>query len=373
MNRKLMTVTATILTAAVLSGCGSLFDKEYVAVKEYSQPVQESTLREERVTVRSFAGLKQALLSLAYSGESSGIIAFDQSYEGDPTEDMASACWQVRTQDALCAYCVENIAYDINKIVTINEANVYFSYSQYGVKAADIRRTYYSSGIENLVKEALIEGKHRIAVLVNNSSLSADDVAASVVNIYREHPTVVPREPMSNVTMFSGNGQQRLYDISIGYGMSDEEKDRRVSLMDSLKPFDDEDAENMSEAEKAYVAYNYLKRVCTVSDTAHDNTAYAALIEGTANSEGIAFAYVALCNKLDIECKIVYGQRQWEDHCWNIVKIDGDYYHVDVSRQNDDDSRIFANDEHFWGEYRWDVASYPKCTGDMQFEADKEK
>ena len=117
-----------LLLALLLGGC-SAFAKEYVSVQDYTPNTQEQSTPDGKVLVRSPPGLRQAILNMAYAGQTEGSIVFDAAYEGDTTEDMASACWAVRTQDALCAYCVENIAYELNKIVTIHEASVYISYS----------------------------------------------------------------------------------------------------------------------------------------------------------------------------------------------------------------------------------------------------
>ena len=118
MKKRLAAAAALLLAAAALCGCGSVFDKEYVQIEDYVSAVQENDQSGERVTVHNFSGLKQAIRTLVSNGEREGSIVFDAAYDGDTTEDMASACWQVRTQDALCAYCVDNIAYDLSKIVT---------------------------------------------------------------------------------------------------------------------------------------------------------------------------------------------------------------------------------------------------------------
>ena len=76
-----------------------------------------------------------------------------------------------------------------------------------------------------------------------------------------------------------------------------------------------------------------------------------------------------LCRQLDVECRIVYGQHDWKEHCWNIVRIDDSYYHVDITQcaKGGPALGFMQNDETFWGMYRWDVAAYPKCTGSNTF------
>ena len=359
---------ALLLLSAVLllGGCAS-FDREYVAIQDYTPHPQEQSAPEGKIQVRNFMRLRQAILDMAYAGQTEGIIVFDAAYDGDPTEDMASACWAVRTQDALCAYCVENIAYELNKIVTINEASVYISYSGMTASPDEIEHLSYSSEAETELLAAMARGERRIALLVGRSGFSADDMSAQVIKAYRENPTVVPREPRASVTMFSGTGSQRLYEVVFNYGMGKEELEAKKAELAAFDPFASVETEALDEAERAWTAFRYLADNCTPNEESGQNTAYAALIDGEADSEGIAFGFVELCSRLGLDCRIVYGQYAWEEHCWNIVRIGGNSYHADVSKAavNGYENTFLKNDERFWGAYRWDVSSYPKCTGDL--------
>lgn len=364
--------TALILSAATalcLCGCSGLYNKEYLSVNEYEITEQESYVSSDKITVRNFNGLKQAILRFAYAGETEGRVVFDSSYEGDLLEDMASACWQVRTQDALCAYCVENIAYELTKIVTTNEANVYINYSSFCESADNIIHLPFSYGIESRLEEALENRDRNLVVLVSSSSYSAEDIEMLLTKIYRENPTLVPREPQASVTMYSGTGSQRLYEISINYGLTSEELEQRMAALQAIDAFSNVDISSLNEYQRALMACQYLIDNCSLTDNDSDNTAYAALVNHQANSEGMAFAYVELCRQLDLDCYIVYGQLFWEDYCWNIVKVDGSYYHVDASEciRSGLEGSFLKNDEGFWGNYRWDVASYPKCTGESLY------
>ena len=361
-----------LLLAAALLICGcSAFDREYVSIQDYTPHAQEQSSAEGRIQVRTLAGLRQAILSMAYAGQTDGDIVFDAAYDGDPTEDMASACWTVRTQDALCAYCVENIAYELNKIVTINEASVHISYSDMTVSPDEIEHLSFSSEAETEILSAMSRGDKRLALLVGRSAFTADDMSAQVVKVYRENPTVVPQEPRASVTMFSGTGAQRLYELTFNYGMSREVLDEKRAALAAFEPFAELDTEGMSETERAWEAFRYLAQTCVPAAEGAGNTAYDALISGSADSEGIAFGYVELCKQLGVDCRIVYGQYAWEEHCWNIVRADGSFCHVDVSKAaaNGFENTFLKSDERFWGAYRWDVSSYPKCAGAQDLSA----
>ncbi len=368
MTKRLGALAVILPVIGLLCGC-SLLNSEYVSVKDYSPSVQEESSTDGKVTVTNFSALKQALLNMAYAGETEGTIIFDAAYDGDTTADMASACWQVRTQDALCAYCVENMAYEINKIVTINEASVFISYSDVSEAAGDIRHLAFSSGIDEIISEAFSAGEKKLVVLISRSTYSAEDMAAAVTRVYREDPAIVPKEPVASVNMYSGTGAQKLYEISINYGMTGEELDARTAQLQAVDAFADLDTDDMGEEELAYAACEYLMEHCAVSEDKNDNTAYAALVGGQANSEGAALAYIVLCRELGVDCRIVYGQKNWTEHCWNIVRIDGSYYHVDITAAIEDgaEAGFLMNDETAWGQYRWDVSSYPKCSGELRY------
>lgn len=369
MKKRLAAAAALLLAAAALCGCGSVFDKEYVQIEDYVSAVQENDQSGERVTVHNFSGLKQAIRTLVSNGEREGSIVFDAAYDGDTTEDMASACWQVRTQDALCAYCVDNIAYDLSKIVTYYEARVYISYAGTGEEAENIIKLPYSTGLERLIKSALDEGQTRVVVLINRSSLSAEDMEGTAARVYRENPATAPKAPSVSVNMYSGTNMQRLYEINLRYGMPADELASKKQQMDAVRPFTELKTDEMDEAERALAAYEYLAAHCTVTSEGQGGNIYSALVEHSSDSEGAALAYVELCRQLNIDCQIVYGQRDWQDHCWNIVRINGDYYHVDAGlAEADPETSFMKPDQSFWESYRWDVASYPACTGTLSYE-----
>ena len=357
------------LATLLLSGCGSYFDEEYVVVSDYVPAVSDSAPSGDKILVRSFAELRRALLSLVGEGKTAGNIVFDTAYEGDITEDMASACWQVRTQDALCAYRVANIAYELSKIVTYSEANISISYSDAALDTEDIIRMQFSTGLDDLLRQAMEAGKTRLAVLVSQSFYSQENVENEVTEVYRSKPSIAPQEPEVDVNMFSGTGSQRLYEINLDYGMTAEELADFRDQMRRFDPFPEMDTSQMSAGLRALTACQYLMAHCRYTEDAGANGLNAALLGGEANSEGMALAYVDLCARLGLECQVIDGQRNWKDCYWNLVQIDGDYYHVDVPVCTEDglEKAFLLSDEIAWNSYRWDVAAYPRCIGPLRY------
>ncbi len=361
---------AALLLAAfclLLCGCGDFFDRDYLSVTDYEIPAQEPPA-EDSVTVRDLAELRQFLTGLLNDQASEGRIVFDSSYAGDINADIASACWQVRTQDAFFAYCVANISYDVSKLVNHYEARFTISYNEAGEDPDSIVRLQLTTGLAEQLRQAIAGGDSRLVVLIGRSSMTAEDVENLASKVYRENPIIEPREPRVTVNMLSGTGSQRLYEISFNYNLSDEELQQRRAELQALEPFAEAEQIPEDSAERALLACEYLLEHSSYSESA-SNDIYAALIGGEANSEGLALAYVELCRQLEVPCQVVYGQRNWRNCCWNIIQLDGNSYHVDVSAclTLGIDQGFLLPDETMWMLYRWDISSYPPCNGELRY------
>jgi len=60
-------------------------------------------------------------------------------------------------------------------------------------------------------------------------------------------------------------------------------------------------------------------------------SAFGALVYGRAVCEGYARAFKLLCKYADIQCILITGDSKGVGHMWNMVNIDENWYHVDVT------------------------------------------
>ncbi|MBR3474151.1 MAG: transglutaminase domain-containing protein [Oscillospiraceae bacterium] len=353
----------------LLTACGDLFDREYVSVTDYEIPSPEPDKEEAGVTVLDEEELRQFLIQLLDDQETEGRIVFDADYTGDINADIASVCWQVRTQDALYAYCVSNISYELNKLGNHTEGRFSIGYTEAGRDLDQIVRMQLTTGLEQQLRDAIQRGDSRLVVLIGRSSLSAEDVETLASKVYRENPMLEPREPRVTVNMLSGTGLQRLYEINFAYGMNREELQERRALLQSVTPFEGKSGISGNPAMRALLACEYLTDKSSFAEDGQSDI-YSALTQGKANSEGLALAYVELCRQLEVPCQIVYGQKDWNSHCWNIIEIGEACYHVDISLccLNGPEKGFLLPDETMWSNYRWDISSYPPCTGPLRFD-----
>jgi hypothetical protein len=100
-------------------------------------------------------------------------------------------------------------------------------------------------------------------------------------------------------------------------------------------------------------------------------SAYGTLVLGTGVCEGYAKSMKLILDRLGVECLLVPGNSKGQNHVWNMVRIDGDYYHVDIT-WNDPvfsdgtDLLIYdyfnLTDSEMAKDHSWDTKAYPSCS-----------
>lgn len=76
---------------------------------------------------------------------------------------------------------------------------------------------------------------------------------------------------------------------------------------------------------------DYDNKVDNINDSWSVFTAYGALVDRKAVCEGYSKATKLLLNKNGISCRLITGKSGNVLHMWNMVKINNDWYHLDVT------------------------------------------
>ncbi|MEK4699750.1 transglutaminase domain-containing protein [Solibacillus sp. FSL R7-0668] len=134
----------------------------------------------------------------------------------------------------------------------------------------------------------------------------------------------------------------------------------------------------MSTLEKIVAVHDYIVR--TYSYELHTKGSPFSVSTFMAEKRGVCMAYALLFEKmmdrLEIPCIYVIGKADGEGdagHAWNLVKLDGQWYHVDVTwddighayEQHEIRYRYFLlTDDQMATNHQWDLDLYPPCTSD---------
>lgn len=81
----------------------------------------------------------------------------------------------------------------------------------------------------------------------------------------------------------------------------------------------------------AYYKYEDIDKIPNVK-----HTIYGALVENEAVCDGYSKAFMVILERLNIDSIIVSGVLDNVNHAWNIVDVNGEYYHVDVTSDSID-------------------------------------
>lgn len=128
-----------------------------------------------------------------------------------------------------------------------------------------------------------------------------------------------------------------------------------------------------TEFQKLLAIHDGVAAVCEYTEGEYQDEAYGCLVDGKAKCEGYAKALLYVARRAGMDIMSVTGVTGVADnHVWNIAKIDGEYYNVDVTW--DDDSKYrghtahicFAVPDTMFADHRADLSAYqpPACQSD---------
>ena len=247
----------------------------------------------------------------------------------------------------ICAFNKENIKYKyyeytISKKYSSQVANEYYiednfnyveNYTDIGIKNKEelINFIYYTlnSGIphtERYIKKEYTNYQNDINILSSNNGKDFKEIISLLNNF------VHPYNSSNNININYG-GKYKI-GITINKAYTNEEINQINEVVD--KVIKEKITNNMPPKEKIKIIHNYiidntqydkLKYEDKNDKTYKSNTAYGVLIEGYGTCNGYADAMAIFLDKLNI----INYKISNEKHIWNLVYLDGSWYHLDLT------------------------------------------
>lgn len=135
----------------------------------------------------------------------------------------------------------------------------------------------------------------------------------------------------------------------------------------------------MTDYEKELAIHDYIIMNTTFNNSPSIYSGEFLDYDVLVNAKGSAYnkAFNRLINALGIECTKINGEIKikdtWTNTSWNLVKLDGDYYHVDtvwdsVTIDNGESAishqSFNAEDKSISLDHKWNQAQYPPCVSE---------
>ncbi len=92
-------------------------------------------------------------------------------------------------------------------------------------------------------------------------------------------------------------------------------------------------------------------------------TVYGAVINNEAVCEGYAKTAKTLMDMNHIECRYITGNTTGGPHAWNMVKVNGDWYHLDITWNDSGGDRkayFLVSDDYMSYSRTWDTTAFPR-------------
>ncbi|MDE5859616.1 MAG: hypothetical protein K2H23_04430, partial [Oscillospiraceae bacterium] len=239
----------------------------------------------------------------------------------------------------------------------------------YSYKQLDEKSTY--------IYDTLITAIEQNRTDINFSSvmnITVDDYQAVYQQIYSDENSIYY---IDKTMKYARNSKtQTIASAIIAYKYSNNEiKRMQEAVEEEADKIIGQITINMTEYDIVKFFYDYLAENVKYDESSeHCRDIYGTLVNKNALCEGYAKAFSYLCDKVGIETLTITGEADKVPHMWNMVKIGGEWYHIDItyavtdSRLGKyvrydyfcvDDSVINSGRDVYEKDY-----SYPKATSD---------
>ena len=180
-------------------------------------------------------------------------------------------------------------------------------------------------------------------ITVSGIRLSEAQLRVILLAFLNDNPQVFWLANAYSYAYYGESTYVQLYAVSTQANCSAmiQKMNQKVSAVISAMPA------GMSEFDRELYLFDYIVKNCTYNDAAVTNnsiwqafSAYGMLIDGTAVCEGYSRAMQLLSSYAGLQCMLLSGQSGGVNHMWNVIKIDGSWYHLDTT-WGDSDTAIY--------------------------------
>lgn len=129
------------------------------------------------------------------------------------------------------------------------------------------------------------------------------------------------------------------------------------------------------EGQKLLTLHDLIAKRCRYAPSSHASDIYGCLVEGVAQCEGYSKAFCYVARKAGLQVMTIPGESdRGLGHAWNIAEIDGEFYNIDVTWDDEDylngavSHRYYAMPDTRFGGHFANPSAFrvPECTADKE-------
>lgn len=354
MKKRLL--AALLAGCVALTGCASILERDYVSITPHRSTTTDAG-SSSALRVETYQELVNSLSYLISAGAEGGVIRLYMD-PAQAEDDLRNARLEVLQEYPLAAYAVENITYETEPVLTYTEARVSFTYQRTQHQISSIVSVTGISAVRAALTAALTQYSPECVLRITLFDQDEDYIRDLIQQLYYANPTAALEFPELEVYIYPNSGRQRIVEILFHYENHSALLSERTLLLE----------QTCQRLAGQLTASGTVTPAAVMNAVLHaggysakgGSTAYSALLEGGADSEGLALAMAALCEQLDIPCKVARGLQDGQPHFWNVVTTENGWRHADLSSENA--AALFCTDAQWLEQgYLWLENSLPAC------------
>lgn len=342
----------------VLSGCSLWMDGSYSVVTPHQ--AQSDVYDPETVEVESYTQLDKALLERVESGRTDFVLYTRTLTAQQLSGYMEMAKRNAMQDNAIGAYAVNAITYEIGTNSGRTAISVKIDYEHGRSEILRIKTVSTMEEAQKLITKALENCDASVVLRVQQ--YQNIDFTQLIQDHMDSNPQKCMEMPQVSAVSYPQTGSNRVVELTFTYQTS---RDSLRSMQEAVQPIFSSAKLYISTDAPALEKYAQLYAFLMGRDTYTIQTSitpsYSLLSHGVGDSKALAVVYAAMCRQSGLDCQVISGTRGGEAWCWNVILMDGIYYHLDLLQCNRMDGFALKNQEEM-NEYVWDYSAYSSAT-----------
>lgn len=350
-------ICMAMLFAMLLGGC-SLMSGSYHSVTPHHEQLSEA--QSDNLTASTYSELRNLLADLVETGTESAVIYVPEYDPDDLTQGMDDAVRYISDILPLGAYAIDKVAYEIGTSASQPAISVNISYLHGRAELRRIKQAENMEAAKTIIMKALADCDDSVVVYVEK--YNHVDLVQLVEDYALENPDVVMEIPQVAIGTYPEQGTRRVLELKFAYQTSrDALRNMQTQVERVLASAALLIDQNIDDEQKYTQLFTFLTFLAERSDYKLETSitpSYSLLCHGVGDAKTYAMVYAEMCRSAGLNCRMVSGTRSGEAWYWNLICIDGVYYHVDLIASRTAGQFTKLSDGEMGG-YVWDYSAYP--------------
>ena len=352
-------VACVLAICLTLSGCGSLLSREYIWEQTHNIPSAPDSAQD--IVASNYNELVNVLAEWIELGTDVFTVSVAQYDRASLEQDVDRAVETVRNTNPVAAYAVQDVSCQIGTSAGETVLAVQVRYLHDQNEISKILPVADNAAAKEAIAAAL--NACDTGIVLRIASYTEEDFLLVAEQYAAQYPQYVMEAPQTTVHIYPESGTSRVLEVKFSYVTG---RDVLRDMQTQVRTVFDASVNMVSVTEKTKEKYNQMyallvERFQKYTIETSITPAYSLLVHGVGDARAFAAVYAAMCREAGLHCDVVAGTKAGKLWYWNIVNVDGVYYHVDLLRSKGEGTFRLLTDSIIDEGYVWDFSAYPAC------------